>query len=652
MENSFSNLILKYVPEDEIRYLESILGSIDTFNYFTDEAQVRSVINDLSYLDDFFTVIHNFNDKLDDAMFDEDLQVSEDILQALGIFEDHYYKLKNASRDLEYDLGKFSLDEEFNFEEGKKYQYDLNAVTVITPSSTLSRFNDNSENGLEGSGHHDENVLEIIRAVYGDNARNMRETGQDIVIRYINRASKNTQESFMMTVEIPSKINSSQKASLQNLNDEIKKFEARTGQRIVIHSSIIDYEDNRKIVDVVEDDENLDAILSKVVVSDSINLKYQELYSYDFEYPNAVNHYNDSYYRLTPTIIGPKEDDLGVYSFLAWRYSDDKEISQRRYSKMAGIITKKQVAFRYDTADTHNEIIRRLEKEIFPKRNYDGFNRDYEDGVLIFGTYNDIVIDLPNTITIEQYKYLEKIIEEVERFRRDYWQAKLPYYNGEDILKRAKAIITNKQDLDNDEVIVGVPIKKVGSENTQEVVQSANNSTDQNVDDEVENLMGQIYESASQKTEEDRLMSEVYTRVEEEAREYSEMYEQAIKENQEFDRKKAEEAKQYSEMYEQALKENEEFDRRKEEEKHQSLLDKEAQLRQEWKDNMSEESYYNYKSSIKDRLEYENAKKIYEDVSNSNSLLSEIESINKAKHFSGETKEKIISEIESSERVR
>ena len=528
MENSFSNLILKYVPEDEIRYLESVLGSIDSFNYFTDETQIKSVINDISYLDDFFTIIHNFHDRLDDAMFDEKFQVSEDILQALRLFEDHYYKLKYASRELKYDLGKFSLDEEFNFEEGKKYQYDLNAVTVITPSSTLSRFNDNSENGLEGSGHHDENVLEIIRAVYGDNARNMRETGQDIVIRYINRASKNTQEPFMMTVEIPAKINLSQKTSLQNLNDEIKKFETRTGQRIIIHSSIIDYENNRKMVEVVEAEENLDTILSKVVVNDSLSLKYEEL-KYDFDYPNAENHYNDSYYRLTPTIIGPKEDDLGVYSFLAWRYSDDKEISRRRYSKMAGIITKKQAAFRYDTADTHNEIIRRLEKEIFPKRNYDGFNRDYEDGVLIFGTYNDIVIDLPNTITIEQYKYLEKIAEEVERFRKDYWQAELPYYNGEDILKRAKAIITNKQDLDNDEVIVGVPIKETESE--------------------------QIYKNITGKAEENR-------------------------------------------------------------------------------------------------LEYENAKKLYEDANNSNVLLNEIEKINKAKHFSDETKEELISEVESSKRVR
>ena len=52
------------------------------------------------------------------------------------------------------------------------------------------------------------------------------------------------------------------------------------------------------------------------------------------------------------------------------------------------------------------------------------------------------------------------------------------------------------------------------------------------------------------------------------------------------------------------------------------------------------------------RFEYENAKKLYEDANNSNVLLNEIEKINKAKHFSDEIKEELISEVESSKRVR
>ena len=145
------------------------------------------------------------------------------------------------------------------------------------------------------------------------------------------------------------------------------------------------------------------------------------------------------------------------------------------------------------------------------------------------------------------------------------------------------------------------------------------------------------------------------------------MYEQAIKENEEFDRKKTEEAKHYSDMYEQALKENEEFDKKKIEEAYQSLIDKEAQARQEWKDNMSEETYYNYKNTIKDRLEFEDksnkkendekqyssykdAKKEYDDVSKSTELLNETQKI--AKHFRNETVDKIKNEMESSDKVR
>lgn len=190
----------------------------------------------------------------------------------------------------------------------------------------------------------------------------------------------------------------------------------------------------------------------------------------------------------------------------------------------------------------------------------------------------------------------------------------------------------------------------------QLLMESKKEKTEPDKNDEVESLMVQIYEGATLKNEEDKMMNEIYKSLdekkhEEEEKRYSKMYEQALKDNEEFDRKK-EEVREYSEMYEQALKDNEEFDRRKEEKKHKSLLDKEAQLRQEWKDNKTEESYYNYKNSIKDRLEYENAKKLYENANNSNVLLSEIEKINKAKHFSDETKEELISEIESSKRVK
>lgn len=60
----------------------------------------------------------------------------------------------------------------------------------------------------------------------------------------------------------------------------------------------------------------------------------------------------------------------------------------------------------------------------------------------------------------------------------------------------------------------------------------------------------------------------------EEVRQYSEMYEQALKENEEFDRRKAEEeARRYSEMYEQALKDNERFDKLKKKEAEKKFVE-------------------------------------------------------------------------------
>ena len=169
---------------------------------------------------------------------------------------------------------------------------------------------------------------------------------------------------------------------------------------------------------------------------------------------------------------------------------------------------------------------------------------------------------------------------------------------------------------------------------------------------------------------------------EDEIRQYSEMYEQALKENEKFDLEKAEEAKKYSEMYEQAIKENQEFDKRKEEERYQTLVNNEEQARQAWKDNLSSyESYSNYKSAIKDRLEiekqennteqsniddYEEKKKAYEEVSASTELIEHIQSKNKeeidadlndfeeqerkilnSKHFTEEQKRQMIEQLYS-----
>lgn len=79
---------------------------------------------------------------------------------------------------------------------------------------------------------------------------------------------------------------------------------------------------------------------------------------------------------------------------------------------------------------------------------------------------------------------------------------------------------------------------------------------------------------------------------------------------------KKREAENFDMMYNEALRDNEEFDRKKEEEKHQSLIEKEAQSRTDWKNEPS--SYYlyqNYKTSIKDRLEFEKAKEEFDNIS-------------------------------------
>ena len=118
-----------------------------------------------------------------------------------------------------------------------------------------------------------------------------------------------------------------------------------------------------------------------------------------------------------------------------------------------------------------------------------------------------------------------------------------------------------------------------------------------------------------------KLLSEIEKKRE--AENFDIMYNEALRENEEFDRKKAEEVRQYSEMYEQAQKENEEFDRQKIEKEHQSLIESESQKRDEWERNMSSYDLYSkYKSSIEDRLEFEKARGEFE--KNSHNQFSEV----------------------------
>ena len=226
--------------------------------------------------------------KLTDTGEEEALQIKNNFVE---LPKD--YKYYDYACDIHNDIKDYSLDLQYNLESGLKYIEGLNSVTVITRSQTISTFNDDTVNGLKGSGHHEANFDKIIETVYGRKFMNSM-SGQDIRIRHIAQINNNTGKlEFKMAVDMPYVINSSQYESLSNLNNEIKRIENNLGIIIEVHTVMTDFE-NRDFVKFIENKTNFDEVLNTVAIDDVKEDKYQEVCY--IGYSNLENHYNDIKY--------------------------------------------------------------------------------------------------------------------------------------------------------------------------------------------------------------------------------------------------------------------------------------------------------------------------------------------------------------------
>lgn len=327
------DLLKKYESNDSIEYLKKILGDeeyiIDVFkstmaikhiiernygnyrlfsifhniyiNIKNDSIIDDTLMNCLVIMDSYFKPLNNQLSYADKRRSKAIKLSSESVKQRQDMITKKMYTIDNIPVNYDYidivkeinkDKEEFSLDEQFNYETGYNYQEDLNAVTVITPTQTVSRFNDNSINGLKGSGHHDANFVQIHEAIYGRLFIN-NQNEQDIMIRYMTSINDDKTLRFIMTVSMPFIINSTQYQSLSSLNQEIKLLEKKLEQNIEVHVAIIDYE-SRNYVKFIENKTNFDETLNEIVVDDMKENKYQELCFVG--YSNLENHYNKVHY--------------------------------------------------------------------------------------------------------------------------------------------------------------------------------------------------------------------------------------------------------------------------------------------------------------------------------------------------------------------
>ena len=324
------DLLNKYESNDSIEYLKKVFGDYEYINeIFTNTMAIKYVIDNMNLEYKFYEIFHNVYINIEN-----DKTIDNTILNCLLILDSYYkglskpillaeevkskseklpyndvvfklderirhmytidilssnYKYYNYANNINNDLKEYSLDKQYNLESGYKYKEGLNSVTVITPTQTISRFNDESVNGLKGSGHHDANFDQIVETVYGRQFLNSQ-SGQDIRIRHITEINDSNLVEFKIAVDMPYVINSSQYESLKILNEEIKKIANKLDVNFEIHAVLTDY-DNRNFVKFIENKTNFDEVLSTVVIDDIKENKYKEVCFLGCS--NLENHYND-----------------------------------------------------------------------------------------------------------------------------------------------------------------------------------------------------------------------------------------------------------------------------------------------------------------------------------------------------------------------
>ena len=206
----------------------------------------------------------------------------------------------NHSYSIEYrkiadNIPMFSLKEVFSYENSTKIPYELNGVTLITPTRTISVFCSSYYDNIYGTGHHDKRFSEISKAVYCRNFENAQ-SGSDIQVRYINKPEENKSHKVIVMIEVPYPINSSQLKSLEYINDEIKKYDNDKKVIFEVDASVRDFFYNIHNNFDIKKSSNLDLLLKNVIVDN--NLKNSVEQRYRLGYPNYENHYNDSNYKL------------------------------------------------------------------------------------------------------------------------------------------------------------------------------------------------------------------------------------------------------------------------------------------------------------------------------------------------------------------
>ena len=131
--------------------------------------------------------------------------------------------------------------------------------------------------------------------------------------------------------------------------------------------------------------------------------------------------------------MNDKNLSLNLYDYLV--YSQDKSV------RGVGLITDKQYIFytQLDNSDiTLDEIYTKLENEIHPNDQRDGFKAIRDNNIHIASVGHELIIYLPDNklLSLNQYKYIINMLNEVDRFNKENNTNILLYASDPRLLER------------------------------------------------------------------------------------------------------------------------------------------------------------------------------------------------------------------------
>ena len=153
---------------------------------------------------------------------------------------------------------------------------------------------------------------------------------------------------------------------------------------------------------------------------------------------------------------------------------------KHKYTKLAMVITPKQVAYLMGNLIDHWPKAVKLSQTLFPQKNYnhnhlyDGEIRIYsvggdlyDGGIWIYSVGDKLTIELPDFLDLAQYQCLEELLNEVIEYEKEK-NVKILDFDVNEMLNKAKSNLC--ESYDSTEVIITKPVNLSNDPTIREIM--------------------------------------------------------------------------------------------------------------------------------------------------------------------------------------